>query len=388
MASVQTRLDKAILAHEQAEAEVERLCDIVERAADALNKARQTKRSAQKELDEAAKAAKASGSSPRHAVVTGQHAGVVLKSGPLRNNSSPGALASQPRYSEEADQGGTPRSKTPAGRQEGAELAEQYSDEPRSDYSEEDSEEDYSEEEESDEDDEDEDEDEGDGFDMGNEALEQIRYRLETAKIDPNSPDGTKILDELLIRLQNSKEEVIDAQMVNELIDELLFEPDGAAEQDERKPPPPQNPQQHPRIRINRGGKVLGWYQGQLDERGYAREGRGSMYYDAGHECHGTWENDEMVGRGIYQWSDGHVYDGEWLNGKRHGLGRFVRPDNVVLFGRYEKGHHKGEGVRWSADRREAQAVVDGVPNKTVSLAVARKMAKDLGFDDVLPPPV
>jgi len=112
------------------------------------------------------------------------------------------------------------------------------------------------------------------------------------------------------------------------------------------------------------------------------------MYYDAGHECHGFWQNDEMIGRGIYQWSDGHVYDGEWLNGKRHGLGRFIRPDNVILYGRYVKGHHKGQGVRYSADRKEAQLVVDGVPKKTVSLAVAKDIVSDLlGFGDPLPPP-
>ena len=82
------------------------------------------------------------------------------------------------------------------------------------------------------------------------------------------------------------------------------------------------------------------------------------------------------------------MYDGEWLNGKRHGLGRFVRPDKVVLYGRYEKGHHKGEGARWSADRKVAQVIVDGVPKKTVSLAKAKEIVTNLGFDDVLPPPV
>mmetsp|Transcript_5942 Transcript_5942/g.11424 ORF Transcript_5942/g.11424 Transcript_5942/m.11424 type:complete len:413 (+) Transcript_5942:386-1624(+) len=411
MASAQTRLDKAIVAAEQADTEVERLCDIVERAADALNKARQTKRAAQKELDEAANAANAaSAASPtRHAQMKGrpqqkQQSGALTNSG-TRVMAAPGALAARPRYSGRVDHGGSAqhpsKSALAVGRRK---EAEQYADEPQSDYSNEESEE-YSESEsesesESDEgEDNDDEEEEGDGFDMGNEALEQIRYRLETAKIDPNSPDGTKILDKLLVRLQDSKAEVIDAQLVNEYIDELLFvETEGQespleitngatmVEQNGRKPPPPQDPQQHPRIRISRGGIVLGWYQGQLDERGYAREGSGSMYYDAGHECHGAWQNDEMIGRGMYQWSDGHVYDGEWLNGKRHGLGRFIRPDNVVLYGRYEKGHHKGEGVRWSADRTEAQVVVDGVPNKTVSLAIAKKIATGLGFDDILPP--
>lgn len=61
--------------------------------------------------------------------------------------------------------------------------------------------------------------------------------------------------------------------------------------------------------------------------------------------------------------------------------------DNVVLYGRYEKGHHKGEGARWSADRREAQLVVDGVPRKTIGLARAKEIVTNLGFDDDLPPP-
>mmetsp|Transcript_15800 Transcript_15800/g.34200 ORF Transcript_15800/g.34200 Transcript_15800/m.34200 type:complete len:388 (-) Transcript_15800:144-1307(-) len=383
MMSAQTRLDHAILAHEQAEAEVERLCDILERAADALNQARQTKRSAQKELDLAAKAARAS-SLHHRASVGGQQTAVAT----LRTQATSATAAStQPPYSGRVDPGG----RAPAAAANGNNFGQGYRREEAEHYAEDDRSESSDDEEYSDSEESDEEDDEEDGFDMGNEALEQVRYRLETAKIDANSPEGTKLLDELLIRLQNSKEEVIDAQLVNEFIDGLLCETDeqtsGTAEQKDAKPPP-QNPKhsQYPRVRISRGGKVLGWYQGQLDERGYARQGSGSMYYDGGHECHGTFQNDEMIGRGIYQWSDGHVYDGEWLNGKRHGLGRFIRPDNVVLYGRYEKGHHKGNGVRWSADRRESQLVVDGVPKKTVSLAKAKEIATNLGFDDVLPP--
>jgi hypothetical protein len=247
-------------------------------------------------------------------------------------------------------------------------------------------------------------------FDMGNEALDQIRYRLQIAKIDPISAVGTKILDDLLVRFQKT-EEPITVDLVNRFIDELLSvekkcdPPVEAAvdatdesdyvsfsklkeDEDDTTEKAPNNKEQSKRIRINRGGKVLGWYEGDLDSRGYAREGKGSMYYDAGHECHGTWKNDEMIGRGTYIWADGHKYDGEWENGKRHGLGRFIRPDGVVLYGRYEKGHHRGEGVRWSADRKEAQSIVDGVPKKTVSLAIAQFMALKLGFDDVPPPPI
>lgn len=185
----------------------------------------------------------------------------------------------------------------------------------------------------------DEEEDDGvmGGFDMDDEALEQVRYRLETAKIVPNSPLGTRILDKLLVQLQNADVEVIDVELVNEYIDKLLFD----TEEEGGRPNPPLPDSESPELpvlRIYRGESILGWYAGQLDERGYVREGKGSMYYDAGHKCHGTWKNDEMIGRGIYKWSDGHIYDGDWSNGKRHGLGRFNRPDNVILFGRYING--------------------------------------------------
>ena len=338
--------------HESAEAEVERLCDIVERAADALKHARHIKRAAQKELNAAAKAAQATTSAPQDSTMNG-------------TGNSPGhdeTDESRSEYTDDNNEDGT------------------YDDE------------DYEATDESgEEEEEEEEEEEVDGFDMGNEALDQVRYRLETAKIDPNSPMGTTLLDEFLIRLQDAEVETIDAAVVNEFIDELLFDTEKGAEeagQSSTSPPPP-NPEHpdQPAIKIYRGGKILGWYQGQLDERGYARRGTGSMYYDAGHVCHGTWEDDEMVGRGTYKWSDGHVYDGDWAFGKRHGLGRFNRPDNVILYGRYVNGHHKGEGVRWSSDRMEAQLVVDGVPKKSVSLTKAKEIATNLGFVEAVPPP-
>jgi hypothetical protein len=338
--------------HESAEAEVERLCDIVERAADALRHARRVRHNAQKELNSAAKAAQ----------------GITS---PLRTMEEP------PMHSDDYDN------------DESVEDREEYESVEATD---EEDDEDYEasgqEDEATDEgDEEEEDDDVMGGFDMGDEALEQVRYRLESAKIIPNSPLGTKILDKLLIQLQNADLEVIDVEVVNEFIDKLLFN----TEEDVGRPSPlihdPKNPEL-PILQIYRGGVILGWYQGQLDDRGYVREGKGSMYYDAGHECHGTWKNDEMIGRGIYKWSDGHIYDGDWSNGKRHGLGRFNRPDNVILFGRYVNGHHKGEGVRWSADRIEAQLVVDGMPKKTITLSKAKEIAVNLGFVDTLPPPV
>ena len=376
--------------------EVERLCDILERAAEALKGARKIKNDAQKELDEAAKAAKRKSIKqkvklPPQSVENGDSTTL-----PKRQNS----IEQTRKYEMQLKRNSAATANGISNGVNGNALGplEQYYTSDENDSEDDDS--DYTDNsEESDEETgsefdsvglSEEGEDDLPGFDMGSDALEQVRYRLETAKIDPNSPEGTTFLDELLLRLQNANVEVIDSYLVNEFIDELFETENGSSVEDLTfQKPHPQNPnQQHPVIRIHRGGKALGWYQGQLDARGYAREGDGSMYYDAGHECHGFWENDEMIGRGIYQWSDGHVYDGEWLNGKRHGLGRFIRPDNVILYGRYVKGHHKGQGVRYSADRKEAQLVVDGVPKKTVSLAVAKDIVSDLlGFGDALPPP-
>jgi hypothetical protein len=382
--TAQVRIDTAIRVYERAEAEVDRLCGIIERAAEALKQAREEKRLAQIELDEASKSVSNGG-------VANYKTRGLATADELRNSSSkmsqmdnvgrdilPNRSGSQRDYSEDE-----------------AEYNEVYSDDEES-SSESDSSSQSSDEEAAPASNED-----PNDFDMGNEALDQIRYRLQTAKIDPVSTEGTKLLDELLVRFQRT-DEPIDVNLVNRFIDELLNVKidnnspmsSGNSEyesfskvKDVSSPAQAQKPGKYPRIRINRGGKVLGWYEGQLDSRGYAREGVGSMYYDAGHECHGVWQNDEMIGRGTYKWSDGHQYDGEWEGGKRHGLGRFIRPDGVILYGRYEKGHHRGEGVRWSADRKEAQLMVDGVPKKSVSLAIAQFLALKLGFEDVPPPP-
>mmetsp|Transcript_34272 Transcript_34272/g.77200 ORF Transcript_34272/g.77200 Transcript_34272/m.77200 type:complete len:365 (-) Transcript_34272:90-1184(-) len=352
----QSRLNKAVAAHEKASQEVERLMDLVENAIEALSLARKTKQQAQRELDSAALEAKRE----------------------IRE------IAYNTSDSEGEDEEGREWSTSEVARRTGTgdrragaivERSDRYEESDYSSASEESVE--FDEDEESDPDD--------NGFDLGDSAVEQIRYRLDNAKIDLTGPEGTQVLDKLLLLLQASNEPDIDENVVNDIIDEVLCV---GGEHDVKQGGDTQTDDEQPRIRINRGNKVLGWYEGALDARGYARKGKGSMYYDAGHECHGFWKDDNLIGRGLYRWSDGHVYDGNWESGKRHGLGRFIRPDGVVLFGRYEAGHHKGEGVRWSADRKEAQLVVDGVPKKSISLVKAKDIAARLGFDEELPPPV
>ena len=354
----QSRLNKAVAAHEKASAEVERLMDLVENAVEALSLARKTKQNAQRELDSAALEAKRELNEEEQIIYS----------------------------TSESEGGGEDEGEWSTSDVARRERHEEF------DYSSESVEFDE--------------ESDPDGFDLDDSAVEQIRYRLDSAKIDLNSPEGAKVLDKLLLLLQASNEPDIDENFVNGIIDEVLGV-DGKPDV-QRGEGDTQGDDKQPRIRINRGNKVLGWYEGELDAKGYSREGKGAsklsglscsprklsthvicqVYYDAGHECHGFWKDDNLIGRGIYRWSDGHVYDGNWESGKRHGLGRFIRPDGVVLFGRYETGHHKGEGVRWSADRKEAQLVIDGVPQKSISLGKAKDVAVRLGFDEELPPPV
>ena len=433
----QTRLDQAILNLEQAQTEVDRLCTIIERAAVALTAAREVRKSAQIELDQVSKEFSLANGGDVTSVEVSEELtrdrnsmdevgrdlvpiGRAKSMDPEEDNVGYGRV-----YSEERSVGSRSSSGSRSSDESGSDASEslggassRYSSE--GEYDDVASEEDYVSEKEGSKDHDESAEEiqsQPNDFDMSNEALDQIRYRLQVAKIDPISAQGTQLLDELLVRFQNTKE-TITIDLVNRYIDELLLvekkegSEQGGQDKDENRPvsskdknidggdakyakeqqqtttaTPSSNTNNPKRIRINRGGKVLGWYEGSLDSRGYARSGKGSMYYDAGHECHGNWKNDEMIGRGVYIWADGHRYDGEWENGKRHGLGRFIRPDGVVLYGRYEKGHHRGEGVRWSADRKEAQSMVDGVPKKSVSLAIAEFMALKLGFEDVPPPP-
>lgn len=239
----QSRLNKAVAAHEKASQEVERLMDLVENAIEALSLARKTKQQAQRELDSAALEAKRE----------------------IRE------IAYNTSDSEGEDEEGREWSTSEVARRTGTgdrragaivERSDRYEESDYSSASEESVE--FDEDEESDPDD--------NGFDLGDSAVEQIRYRLDNAKIDLTGPEGTQVLDKLLLLLQASNEPDIDENVVNDIIDEVLC----VGGEHDVKQGDTQTDDEQPRIRINRGNKVLGWYEGALDARGYAREGKGS----------------------------------------------------------------------------------------------------------------
>lgn len=258
-------LQSAILKFDEAEEEVDRLLDVINKANHQLKNARQLKRNAKKQLDEAIASAR----------------NELLRLSSSTRDTSYSEYSSGSEYDE--DEGEEVEEASASSSSSGSEEVHEESDEQII-------------------------------VDIADEALEQIRYRLEVAKIDPSSQKGSSIVDELLSRLKNTKDTITD-ELVDEFMDDLLNE--GSNNDDEEEISNDEDDSDYDRceglkqsrIKICRGGKVLGWYQGGLDDRGYSREGEGTMYYNAGHICSGFWKDDEMVGRGVYQWADGHVYD-------------------------------------------------------------------------------
>ena len=279
MSDAQSLLHTSLLEYNKADNEVERLLDIIDKATIALENARQSKRTAKIQLDEAINAS-------------------------LRSSSSSAAVeeCKDSSYSEYYSSEGESSSQSCSS--SGSKEEEEEEEEDRNELDETATSE------------------EDDQFDIADEALEQIRYRLKVAKIDPNSPQGASLLDELLTRLKNNTDDTISDDLIDELMDDLLNNDEGSYDDeeesnnehnddddDEHCEEESHHDESPKRIKISRGGKVLGWYEGGLDDRGYAREGEGTMFYNAGHVYSGYWQDDEMVGCGIYQWADGHVYD-------------------------------------------------------------------------------
>ncbi len=264
-------LQSAILKFDEAEEEVDRLLDVINKANHQLKNARQLKRNAKKQLDEAIASAR----------------NELLRLSSSTRDTSYSEYSSGSEYDE--DEGEEVEEASESSSSSGSEEVHEESDEQIV-------------------------------VDIADEALEQIRYRLAVAKIDPSSQNGSSIVDELLSRLKNTKDTITD-ELVDKLMDDLLNEGSNDEEEEISNDEDDSdydrceggshddNHLKQSRIKICRGGKVLGWYQGGLDDRGYSREGEGTMYYNAGHICNGIWKDDEMVGRGVYQWVDGHVYD-------------------------------------------------------------------------------
>ena len=58
--------------------------------------------------------------------------------------------------------------------------------------------------------------------------------------------------------------------------------------------------------------------------------------------------------------ASGGAYEGHFVAGKRHGIGAYHYPSGVVTAGHFLADRLVGVGLRWSADRRRAWALLEG----------------------------
>ena len=77
------------------------------------------------------------------------------------------------------------------------------------------------------------------------------------------------------------------------------------------------------------------------------------------------------------------MYEGEWAEGNKHGKASCTYPDGAVGFARFEADDPVGQGVKWSADRKEAWELQDGKEVRGIPLDEAAQIAERIG----LPPP-
>ena len=120
-----------------------------------------------------------------------------------------------------------------------------------------------------------------------------------------------------------------------------------------------------------------GTYDGYVDEHG-KRVGEGKMTYESGNYYEGGFFNNKFHGdRGIYHWEDGDEYLGGWKDGERHGVGSFKNADGSIEFSMYESDKAVGNGVRLSADRKLAHALVDGEQTTEMPIEEANAIVKE-----------
>ena len=83
------------------------------------------------------------------------------------------------------------------------------------------------------------------------------------------------------------------------------------------------------------------------------------------------------------QWITGNNYRGNWEQGQKSGPGIYEYADGELDTIFYEHDSRVGEGVRWSASRRQASCLVDGqLAGEDGGMPVdgAAELTKELGF--------
>lgn len=142
-------------------------------------------------------------------------------------------------------------------------------------------------------------------------------------------------------------------------------------------------------------------YDGQWKQD--RRHGWGMWRHERVGVYRGWWSNGHRHGMGTFRYANGDMYEGTWKQGKEDGRGTLVlngdrhtcvyklgratggglihRRDGWVDVVRYgDQGELAGEGVRWSADRRQAWLLADGEVVREIGPTEADLMASRMGF--------
>lgn len=109
------------------------------------------------------------------------------------------------------------------------------------------------------------------------------------------------------------------------------------------------------------------------------RQGQGKCYFANGDMYVGDWKNDTIHGFGRYYYNNGHSFEGMFRNGQRNGRGKYQLTDGKVEIYRYVNDCRKGDGVRWSSDRKKAWRMNGGKAIKRVSMEEAAQIANRCG---------
>ncbi|KAL7494024.1 hypothetical protein ACHAWT_002793 [Skeletonema menzelii] len=109
------------------------------------------------------------------------------------------------------------------------------------------------------------------------------------------------------------------------------------------------------------------------------RQGQGKCYFANGDMYVGDWKNDTIHGFGRYYYNNGHSFEGMFRNGKRNGRGKYQLTDGKVEIYRYVNDCRKGDGVRWSSNRKKAWKMNGGKAIKRISMEEAAQIANRCG---------
>ena len=112
-------------------------------------------------------------------------------------------------------------------------------------------------------------------------------------------------------------------------------------------------------------------------------QGHGKYSFSCGSVYVGEFSKGKQHGKGKITYSSGDSYDGEHSDSKKHGIGTYTYANGTVEVGRFEAGTTVGQGVRWSADRKEAAELQAGKAVRGIPLDEAAMIAESWG----LPPP-